>query len=461
MNRAEIKETAKSCMRQNNNHGGMVGAEILYNLLFDAATVAIASLTVVTSFLSGIASSVTSAISDLTVAVGIPSTFISLLTGSTLARYGIMIVLAAPVQIGLIRYYLRIVETNKRSKVVSIFDPFENYKNVVRVCWSEWIRTTLLPSVVSAVAGALITVAFGASAIAQIVLSYGRNLSGLGLYIFLLSCVSVACLVLSVYMWYKTWAMRWILAENQDMPVDQVLKQSTQITEGHFWELFVFELSFVGWRVLRTITFGLVGVFYVDPYYHMSCALLYQELKQSRVKVISVTSDNSAPVDCEKMMDYLHYLEGKVQKVENRCDQNENQIHYLNDKMWNQNHGGQGSDNQVKHIPNDPKLEKDIAIIGVAGMYAGAKFPLQPDHPVLVGRDKTVVQIVFTEGAEKISRRHCSIMFNSKEQKYQVIDYSSNGTYVDGSKLPTNVPVLVKRGTELALGNTKNVIRLL
>ena len=94
-------------------------------------------------------------------------------------------------------------------------------------------------------------------------------------------------------------------------------------------------------------------------------------------------------------------------------------------------------------------------------MYTGAKFPLQPDHPVLVGRDKTVVQIVFTEGAEKISRRHCSVMFNSKEQKYQVIDYSSNGTYVNGSKLPTNVPVLVKRGTELALGNTKNVVRLL
>ena len=42
MNRAEIKETAKSYMRQNNNHGGMVGVEILYNLLFDAATAAFA-----------------------------------------------------------------------------------------------------------------------------------------------------------------------------------------------------------------------------------------------------------------------------------------------------------------------------------------------------------------------------------------------------------------------------------
>ena len=448
MNRAEIKETAKSYMRQNNNHGGMVGVEILYNLLFDAATAAIISLTVVTSFLSGIASFVSSAISSLTAAVGVSSTFVSLLTGGTLARYGIMIVLAAPVQIGLIRYYLRIVETNRRPKVVSVFDPFENYKNVVRVCWSEWIRTTLLPSVVSAVAGALIAVAFGATAIVQAVFSYGRDLSGLAMYIFLMACVSIACLALSVYMWYKTWAMRWILAENHDAPVDQVLAQSAQITEGHFWELVVFELSFVGWRFLRAITLGLVGVFYVDPYYHMSCALLYQELKKSPVKVINAT-DDSTQVD--KLVSYLHYLESQIQKVENKCDNNENQINSLRVKVWNQKQGD-GS---------DTKLEKEIAILGVAGMYTGAKFPLQPDHPVLVGRDKTVVQIVFTEGAEKISRRHCSVMFNSKEQKYQVIDYSSNGTYVNGSKLPTNVPVLVKRGTELALGNTKNVIRLL
>ena len=314
MNRAEIKETAKSYMRQNNNHGGMVGVEILYNLLFDAATAAIISLTVVTSFLSGIASFVSSAISSLTAAVGISSTFVSLLTGGTLARYGIMIVLAAPVQIGLIRYYLRIVETNRRPKVVSVFDPFENYKNVVRVCWSEWIRTTLLPSVVSAVAGALIAVAFGATAIVQAVFSYGRDLSGLAMFIFLMACVSIACLALSIYMWYKTWAMRWILAENHDAPVDQVLAQSAQITEGHFWELVVFELSFVGWRFLRAITFGLVGVFYVDPYYHMSCALLYQELKKSPVKVINAT-DGSSQVDFDKLVSYLHYLENQIQKV--------------------------------------------------------------------------------------------------------------------------------------------------
>lgn len=456
MNRAEIKETAKSYMRQNNNHGGMVGVEILYSLLFAAVSTAIMNLTIVGS-LSSIATFLISTFSNMASVLDVPSSLISVLTGGTVTRSGIMVVLAAPVQIGLIRYYLRIVETNRRPKVVSVFGPFENYKNVVRVCWSEWIRTTLLPYVIWVVIGALLGLAFGAPAILQIVFSYGRDLSGLGLFIFLMACVSIACLALSIYMWYKTWAMRWILAENHDAPVDQVLAQSAQITEGHFWELVVFELSFVGWRFLRAITLGLVGVFYVDPYYHMSCALLYQELKKSPVKVINVT-DGSSQVDFDKLVDYLHYLENHIQKVENKCDNNENQINSLRVKVWNQKQG-EGSDTKLP--PVDPMLEKDIAILGVAGMYAGAKFPLQPDHPVLVGRDKTVVQIVFTEGAEKISRRHCSVMFNSKEQKYQVIDYSSNGTYVNGSKLPTNVPVLVKRGTELALGNTKNVIRLL
>jgi predicted component of type VI protein secretion system len=51
-------------------------------------------------------------------------------------------------------------------------------------------------------------------------------------------------------------------------------------------------------------------------------------------------------------------------------------------------------------------------------------------------------------------------MFNSQVQKYRVTDFSSNGTYVNGSRLPANSPVLLTRGTELALGDNNNIIRL-
>ena len=93
-------------------------------------------------------------------------------------------------------------------------------------------------------------------------------------------------------------------------------------------------------------------------------------------------------------------------------------------------------------------------------MYAGSSYPLAPNQPVILGRDPAYAKIVFSQGAQKISRRHCEVMFNSQVQKYRVTDFSSNGTYVNGSRLPANSPVLLTRGTELALGDNNNIIRL-
>ena len=52
-------------------------------------------------------------------------------------------------------------------------------------------------------------------------------------------------------------------------------------------------------------------------------------------------------------------------------------------------------------------------------------------------------------------------MFNSQTQQYRVTDFSSNGTYVNGSRLPANAPVKLARGTEIALGDSNNIMKLL
>lgn len=90
----------------------------------------------------------------------------------------------------------------------------------------------------------------------------------------------------------------------------------------------------------------------------------------------------------------------------------------------------------------------------------GARAIAGAEQPVILGRDPAYAKIVFSQGAQKISRRHCEVMFNSQVQKYRVTDFSSNGTYVNGSRLPANSPVLLTRGTELALGDNNNIIRL-
>ena len=49
----------------------------------------------------------------------------------------------------------------------------------------------------------------------------------------------------------------------------------------------------------------------------------------------------------------------------------------------------------------------------------------------------------------------------ASEDRYRVVDLSSNGTYVGNSRLPARTPVLVNRGAELMLADADNVVRLL
>ena len=51
-----------------------------------------------------------------------------------------------------------------------------------------------------------------------------------------------------------------------------------EMMNGQKWKAFVYDLSFIGWGILSTITFGLAGVFYVSPYKYQSDAALFEAL---------------------------------------------------------------------------------------------------------------------------------------------------------------------------------------
>lgn len=70
----------------------------------------------------------------------------------------------------------------------------------------------------------------------------------------------------------------YIMAENPDMSIIDCLKESARIMKGHKMELFVLELSFIGWILLMGITFGLAGL-YVLPYYTATLTNFYLEIK--------------------------------------------------------------------------------------------------------------------------------------------------------------------------------------
>ena len=84
----------------------------------------------------------------------------------------------------------------------------------------------------------------------------------------------------------KTYAysmVPYILAENPQMDAMEAIRLSERMMKGHKWNAFVLDLSFIGWFILSGLTLGLVGVFYVNPYFYATDAELYKAIKAEYV----------------------------------------------------------------------------------------------------------------------------------------------------------------------------------
>lgn len=70
----------------------------------------------------------------------------------------------------------------------------------------------------------------------------------------------------------------YILAENPELKAREALNESKRIMKGHKWDLFVLQLSFIGWELLGAITFGIAYI-YVVPYMNAAVANFYNSVK--------------------------------------------------------------------------------------------------------------------------------------------------------------------------------------
>ena len=71
----------------------------------------------------------------------------------------------------------------------------------------------------------------------------------------------------------------YILAENPEIGAMDAIKLSNEMMKGHKMNAFLLDLSFIGWIILTILTFGLVGVFFANPYMYATDAELYKAIK--------------------------------------------------------------------------------------------------------------------------------------------------------------------------------------
>ena len=71
----------------------------------------------------------------------------------------------------------------------------------------------------------------------------------------------------------------YILAEDPEIGANDAITRSREMMNGHKWNAFVLDLSFIGWELLSALTFGILSIFYVNPYIYQTDAELYKALK--------------------------------------------------------------------------------------------------------------------------------------------------------------------------------------
>lgn len=89
---------------------------------------------------------------------------------------------------------------------------------------------------------------------------------------------------------YEYRLVPYLLAENPGMAPARAAELSSLITTGEKWNMFILDLSFIGWRILGALLFGL-GNLFVEPYYQATFAELYAAL---RAKAIAQGYTNEA-----------------------------------------------------------------------------------------------------------------------------------------------------------------------
>ena len=69
----------------------------------------------------------------------------------------------------------------------------------------------------------------------------------------------------------------YLLAENPELTPGEAMAQSKALMDGNRWRLFCLQLSFIGWSILASLTFG-IGELFLTPYVSAAEAAFYRDL---------------------------------------------------------------------------------------------------------------------------------------------------------------------------------------
>ncbi len=96
----------------------------------------------------------------------------------------------------------------------------------------------------------------------------------LALYTILWSLLFIIPGIIAALSYAKT---PFILTENPYMGINEAIGRSKEMMNGNKWRYFCLMLSFIGWGLLSTMTFG-IGFLWLNPYINAASAAFYNDV---------------------------------------------------------------------------------------------------------------------------------------------------------------------------------------
>ena len=113
----------------------------------------------------------------------------------------------------------------------------------------------------------------------KILLSLIKNI-----YIFLWSLLFIVPGIIKTYAYALC---EYLAIKHPEWEYKKCLQESQNMMKGHKFELFILQLSFLGWDLLSVLTLGILQL-YVAPYKFATLAIYYEQLEQDYTSVYNV-----------------------------------------------------------------------------------------------------------------------------------------------------------------------------
>lgn len=109
--------------------------------------------------------------------------------------------------------------------------------------------------------------------------SYYKNVVLVKLYQFFLTALWSLTIVMIPVKYYEYSQVDYILSENPSLSPQNAILLSKELTRGHKWQLFLLDLSFLGYNILSLFTLGLLDALFTNPYKEIAKGKAYDGLK--------------------------------------------------------------------------------------------------------------------------------------------------------------------------------------